>query len=37
LGPVDAPLGAEQEFEQLFHDRATYESTGEPASGSVSP
>ena len=37
LGPVDTPLGAEQEFERPFHDRATYESTGEPASGNVSP
>jgi hypothetical protein len=37
LGPVDAPLGADQEFERPFHDRATYESIGEPASGNVSP
>jgi len=30
------PLGAEQKLEQRFHDRATYESTAEPAFGNVS-
>src|ERR1700716_24276 len=37
LCKVDASLGAEQEFEQHFHDRSARESTGEPAFGNVSP
>src|SRR6266566_5256339 len=37
FGPVDAPAGAEQEFEQVFHDTPACEMHRRPAQGCVAP